>query len=62
MRLNVGAPDRVARIILGVLILAAGFFLRNWWGLIGLIPLATAFVGYCPLYTLLGISTRKKTG
>lgn len=58
---NMGSIDRVVRVILGVVLLAL-FFAgpRMSWGLLGLIPLATAAIGFCPLYTLLGIRTRKE--
>jgi hypothetical protein len=62
MRTNVGQFDRVVRLVLALLILGAYFLLdqdsRNW-ALLGLIPLATALAGWDPLYSLLGIDTRK---
>ena len=57
MKANVGGIDRTARIILGFVIVAVGLYVRSWWGLIGIIPLATGAIGYCGLYTLLGMST-----
>lgn len=57
MKRNVGMIDRVIRIVLGLVIIAWGVMTNNWLGLIGLIPLATAVVGYCPAYTLIGINT-----
>jgi hypothetical protein len=57
MTCNMGGGDRVVRGILGVLILAAGLYFQSWWGLIGLIPLGTAAVGFCPAYLPFGIST-----
>ena len=59
MKKNVGTIDRIIRIVLGVAILALGYYYRTWWGLVGLIPLATGFAGWCGLYTILKISTRK---
>ena len=60
MKTNVGVADKVVRAIIGVallsmLVLADGAV--RWLGLIGLVPLATAFLGYCPLYSPLGIDT-----
>ncbi len=55
-----GITDRVIRIILGVIIAVLGIHFGSWWGLIALIPLLTGLIGYCPLYTLFGISTRKQ--
>ena len=60
MKTNVGSLDRTARILIGLLILAAGFYFQNWFGLIGLIPLGTALMGWCPAYLPFGISTCKK--
>jgi hypothetical protein len=57
MKLNVGNTDRWTRIILGLAIGAAGLYYKSWFGLIGLIPLVTAGVGWCPLYAPFGIST-----
>ncbi|MDP6776859.1 MAG: DUF2892 domain-containing protein [Candidatus Latescibacteria bacterium] len=56
---NVGSADRVARIVVGLGIIAAGLYLGSWWGAVGLIPLITAAVGWCPAYCPFGISTRK---
>lgn len=59
---NVGAADRVVRVILGIALLAFFFVLVpespwRWVGLIGIVPLLTAAIGSCPLYTILGLST-----
>lgn len=61
MTKNIGTLDRTLRIIVGVVILALGLWLKSWWGLIGLLLIATAAVGWCPPYSLLGISTCKTT-
>lgn len=58
LKTNVGRLDQVLRIVLGLLLLAlfaAG--LIGAWGLIGLVPLATGLVRFCPAYHLLGIHT-----
>jgi hypothetical protein len=60
MKANVGGADRVIRIVVGVVILALGVILKSWWGLIGLVPLATGVFRFCGLYPLLGISTCKR--
>jgi hypothetical protein len=57
---NVGSADRNIRIGLGIVIIIAGVALQSWWGLIGLLPLLTAGISFCPLYAVLGMSTRKK--
>ncbi len=60
MKCNVGATDRLVRIIAGILILLLGLYYRNWWGLIGLIPLITGVVRFCPLYLPFKINTEMK--
>jgi len=60
MKRNIGKADKVIRIILGLLIGAAGFYFKSWWGLIGLIPLITALTGRCGLYVPFGISTCRR--
>ena len=62
MKKNVGQTDKWIRIVLGVALLALLFIVQSdwrWLGLIGIIPLATGFLNFCPLYTLFGISTNK---
>jgi len=55
---NVGNPDRAFRIILGIGLISVVFVgPQTLWGWVGVIPLLTAFVGSCPLYSLLGINT-----
>ena len=57
---NVGSADRNIRIGFGIAIIIVGVALQSWWGLIGLLPLLTAGISFCPLYAVLGMSTRKK--
>ncbi|NJN94012.1 MAG: DUF2892 domain-containing protein [Anaerolineales bacterium] len=57
MKRNVGNIDRVIRIVMGLAILLAGFYFGSWWGAVGLVPLLTAAIGWCPLYLPLGLST-----
>ena len=57
---NVGSGDRNIRIVIGIAIIIAGITLQSWWGLIGLVPLLTAGLNFCPLYAVLRISTNKK--
>lgn len=54
---NVGTPDRILRVLVGLAIIGWGIYAQNWLGEIGLIPLATGFISFCPLYKVLGIST-----
>jgi hypothetical protein len=60
MKRNLGSADRIIRIALGVGIVVAGIIFKNWWGIAGLVFLATAAVGTCPIYLPFGISTRRK--
>jgi hypothetical protein len=58
MQCNVGKTDKILRIIAGLALLLLGAIgVIGWWGLIGLVPLATGLLGWCPAYSLLGIKT-----
>jgi hypothetical protein len=57
MTKNLGSVDRGIRAVLGVVIIAAGFIFNTWWGAVGIVPLFTALVGWCPAYVPFGIST-----
>ena len=63
MSANIGTIDRILRIAVGVALLAIVFVgPQTPWGWIGLVPLLTAFVGFCPAYRLLGIRTKSDMG
>jgi hypothetical protein len=58
MKTNMGDIDRIVRMIAGAALLLLFFFgPKTYWGLLGLIPLSTALIGYCPLYKVFGVST-----
>lgn len=58
MKKNVGKIDRIIRLLSGLFLLSLLLWgPKTWWGLIGIFPLLSAFSGYCPLYSLLGINT-----
>ncbi|WP_335872723.1 YgaP family membrane protein [Bacillus sp. 2205SS5-2] len=62
MKTNVGATDRIIRIVLALVLFSLFFLLEGnlkYLSLIGIIPLLTAFVRFCPLYSLVGTSTCK---
>ncbi|AZM96688.1 YgaP family membrane protein [Vreelandella venusta] len=60
MKANVGGIDKVARIVVGlILIMLALTGTIGAWGWVGVVPLATGLFNFCPLYPLLGISTCK---
>lgn len=65
MKQNIGNTERVIRAVVGIALIA-GYFLNSdgaysWLYLLGIIPLATAIIGWCPPYALLGINTCKKS-
>ena len=58
MKLNVGGIDRILRITAGVVLVGlAATGTVGAWGWIGVVPLLTGAVGFCPLYPLLGMNT-----
>ena len=59
MKCNVGGTERIIRIVVGALILLFGLYFKSWWGIIGLVPLITGAIRYCPISAVLGISTCK---
>lgn len=61
MSANVGNIDRILRIVVGLALISLVFIgPMTPWGWIGLIPLGTAFIGYCPAYSILGVNTCSK--
>lgn len=65
MTTNEGSIDRILRIIVGLALiaLALGFIpgvKPSVWGWIGVVPLATGLIGWCPAYTIFGISTCRR--
>lgn len=60
MKSNVGGIDRILRIVLGfVLIALAATGTVGWWGWLGIVPLATGALGWCPPYAMFGFNTCK---
>ena len=60
MQANVGGMDKIVRIVAGLALLATTVIgPKTLWGLVGIVPLATAFMNFCPAYTLLGVNTCK---
>jgi len=56
--LNEGVIDRTIRVVIGALLLLVALTIRGGgWAYIGLIPLITGTIGYCPIYSAFGIST-----
>ena len=62
MENNVGGVDKVIRVVVGLALLSLLFILEGnarWWGLIGIGPILTVVIGWCPAYTLIGVNTCK---
>lgn len=57
MTANMGTIDRMLRFIIGALILVLGVMYGSWWGAIGLVPIFTASIRWCPAYLPFGIRT-----
>ena len=60
MSCNVGGIDRALRIIVGIVLIGLAATEKiGWWGYIGVVPLATGLIGWCPAYLPFGIKTCK---
>lgn len=60
MKKNVGNIERWLRVIAGIALIAlAATSTIGWWGYIGIVPLVTGLLSFCPVYTLLGIGKNK---
>jgi len=61
MKSNIGCIDKTARIIIGILLISLTLTgTIGAWGWIGIVPLATGVINFCPVYRLIGINTRKE--
>jgi hypothetical protein len=63
MEANVGGADRVVRIVVGIALLSLFFLLEGnarWWGLVGVVLIATGLLRWCPAYIPFGIKTCRK--
>ena len=59
MECNVGKKDKIVRVIIGAVIVLCGVYFHSWWGAIGIVPIFTAVIGWCPAYLPFGISSCK---
>jgi len=59
---NIGATDKIIRWAIGLAVISAGINYKSWWGGLGLVPIITAMISWCPLYLQMGINTTKKEG
>jgi hypothetical protein len=57
MESNVGKTERLIRVSGGFALISAGAFLGNLWALSGILMMLTAFIGWCPVSEVLGVST-----
>lgn len=63
MKFNEGSIDRIIRVIMGLIILSLWFVLQGnakYFAVIGFVPLITALLGWCPLYSIFGLNTCKR--
>lgn len=61
MKVNLGTIDRLLRLVLGlVLVVLALMKVIGAWGFLGVIFVVTALINFCPIYRILGISTKDK--
>jgi len=58
MKVNIHSTERVARVLIGLVLVSLAFVgPASLWFLLGLIPLLTGLIGWCPPYAMLGINT-----
>ena len=58
MNKNIGNPERIIRVVVGIGILSLAFVgPRSAWAYLGILPVLTGLAGWCPPYALLGINT-----
>lgn len=63
MKTNVGSFDKTIRLVLALALFSLFFILpgdQKWFGLVGLVPLVTGLINWCPLYMLFGVNTCKR--
>jgi len=60
MKRNVGPIDRLLRILIGLVIAIFGVIYESYWGIVGILILATGVFGYCLIYGMFKISTNRK--
>ena len=57
MKINVGGIDKILRIAVGLALVAWALMGGPVWAWVGVVPLATGVIGWCPAYTLFGLNT-----
>jgi hypothetical protein len=62
MKTNIGKTERIARVVVGIAVLSLAFVGPRYpWAYLGILPLLSGLVGWCPPYALLGISTVRES-
>jgi hypothetical protein len=59
MKCNVGKTEKTIRIAIGVIIILLGLYFKSWSGIIGIAPIVTGIMRYCPLNEVIGVSSCK---
>ena len=57
MKINVGGIDKILRIVVGLALIAWALMGGPVWAWVGVVPLATGAIGWCPAYNLFGMNT-----
>ena len=55
MKANVGGADRIFRIVGGLVVIAAGYYFKSWWGVVGVPLVLTGLIRWCPVYLPFGL-------
>ena len=59
LKKNVGYVDSIIRVIVGAMIVGIGLYFDSWWGFLGLIPVFSGVVSFCPVYRMLNMDTSR---
>jgi hypothetical protein len=54
---NIGLTDKIIRFAVAIAIVIMGIVYQSWWGILAIVPLLTATISFCPLYSILGMGT-----
>lgn len=60
MKQNIDDLDRTIRVMVSILFFTAGIYFESYWGLLGLFPLATGLLAWCPLYAAVKVATQRQ--
>jgi len=51
------STEKTLRVIIGLAIIGLGWYYQSYWGFIGLVPIATVLLGWCPISAIFGVNT-----